>query len=135
MRERVALVMMSMIGRNHLDGNAPWSTGALARALHMPSSAIDELLVALQSHNILATTSDEPPGWLPARDLGEVNASELLAAVRTVGEEQSLNAQALPVSEAVGRVLNRCHNATEAALRGVTAKDLAGTPPEPPNED
>ncbi len=111
MRERVALTMMSMIGRNHLDGNAPWSTAALAHALHMPSSAINELLVALQSANILATTSDEPPGWLPARDLGEVSANELLETVRTAGEAQYLNTQALPVCEPVGQVLDRYDDA------------------------
>ncbi|MGA7986099.1 MAG: YihY/virulence factor BrkB family protein, partial [Burkholderiales bacterium] len=36
MRERLALVMMSMIARHHLEGGAPWSTDALAHTLRMP---------------------------------------------------------------------------------------------------
>jgi membrane protein len=133
MRERLALVIMSLIGRNHLDGRSPWSADALARFLSIPTRAIDELLVALQARNILTTTGDEPPGWLPVRDLDNVSANELLDTVRTAGEEQYLNTQALPVSEAVEQVLRRYDDATDAALRGVTVKDLAGTLPDEPS--
>jgi membrane protein len=134
MRERLALVIMSLIGRNHLDGSSPWSAATLARFLRMPTDAIDELLVALQSRNILATTGAEPPGWLPVRDLDKVSANELLDTVRTAGEDQYLNTQALPVPEAVARVLQRHDEAAEEALHGVTVKDLAGTLPEPPTD-
>ena len=134
MRERLALVIMSLIGRNHLDGRSPWSADALARFLSMPARPIDELLVALQARNILTTTGDEPPGWLPVRDLDTVSAYELLDTVRTAGEDQYLGTQALPVSEAVEQVLRRYDEATESALRGVTAKDLAGALPESPTE-
>ena len=134
MRERLALVIMSLIGRNYLDGRSPWSTDALARSLSMPTRAIDELLVALQARNMLTTTGDEPPGWLPVRDLDHVSANELLDMVRTAGEDQYLNTQALPASEAVAQVLRRYDEATEAGLRGVTVKDLAAAAPEPPTE-
>jgi hypothetical protein len=90
--------------------------------------------VALQARNILTTTGDEPPGWLPVRDLEEVSANELLDTVRTVGEEQYLNTQALQTPDAVARVLERYDEAAEAALRGVTAKDLAATLAEVPTE-
>jgi len=134
MRERLALVIMSLIGRNHVDGRAPWSADALARSLRMPTGAIDELLTALQSRNILATTGEQPPGWLPVRDLDKVSANELLDTVRTAGEEQYLNTQALSVPESVTRVLQRYDEATEEALRGVTVKDLAGMVAELPND-
>jgi membrane protein len=134
MRERLALVIISLIGRYYLDGRSPWSVDSLSRYLHMPSRSIDELLVALQARNILTTTGDEPPGWLPVRDLEEVSANELLDTVRTVGEEQYLNTQALQTPDAVARVLERYDEAAEAALRGVTAKDLAATLAEVPTE-
>ena len=134
MREHLALVIMSLIGRRHIDGYSPWTTDALARSLRMSARAIDEVLVALQSRNIVTTTGDEPPGWLPVRDLDEVSATELLDAVRTAGEDQYLNTAALPDPEAVAHVLRRYDEATEAALRGVSVKDLAGTVPEPRTE-
>jgi membrane protein len=135
MREHLTLVIMGLIGRRHIDGRSPWSTDGLARALRMSARAIDEVLVVLQSRNIITTTGDEPPGWLPVRDLDKVSATELLDTVRTAGEEQYLNTEALPDGEAVAQVLRHYDEATEAALRGVSAKDLAGTLPEPPAEN
>jgi len=136
MRERLALVVMSLVGRNHLDGRLPWSADALARFLTIPTRAIDELLVALQARNIITTTGDEPPGWLPVRDLDNVSAIELLNTVRTAGEDQYLNTLALPISEAAEQVLRRYEDAADAALQGVTVKDLAEALPKvSPTED
>ncbi len=130
MRERLALVIMSLIGHHHLEGLSPWSTDALARALRMPTPAVDEVLLALQSRNILTTTGDEPPGWLPLRDLDKVSAKELLDTVRSAGGRQYLSMDALPDPEVVVQLLQRYEEATETALRGISAKDLAGTLPE-----
>jgi len=94
----------------------------------------DVVLTALQSRGILATTGDEPPGWLPARALDNVSVKELLDAVRGAGEDRYLSTEALPGSEAVEQLLERYEHATEVALRGVSVKDLAGTLPVPPAE-
>lgn len=134
LRERLALVVMSLIGRHHLEGRAPWSADALSHTLRVPMRAIDVVLTALQSRGILATTGDEPPGWLPARALDNVSVKELLDAVRAAGEDRYLSTEALPGSEAVEQLLERYEQATEVALRGVSAKDLAGTQPVPPAE-
>jgi membrane protein len=128
-REHLALVIMSLIGRHHIDGDLPWSTEALARRLRMPKRAIDEVLEALQSRNILTTTGDEPPCWLPVRDLDKVSAAEVLDTIRTAGEERYLYAEALPETKAVAQVLQRYDEAAAAALRDVSVKDLAGTLP------
>ena len=109
MRERLALVMMSMIARHHLEGGAPWSTDALAHTLRMPVRAVDAVLGALRTRGILASTSDEPPAWLPARDLAGVNAKELLDAVRAAGEDRYLERRRAARLRA-GRA--RCSSAT-----------------------
>jgi len=131
MHEHLALIIVSLIARYHIDGHSPWNTEGLARALRMPTRAIDEVLLALQSRNILTTTGDEPPGWLPVRDLDEVSAKELLDAVRSAGEDRYLYTEALSDPEVVAQVLLRCDEASDAALRGITVKDLAGTIPKP----
>ena len=132
MREHLALVMMSLIGRHHMDGAAPWTTEALARELRMPRRAVDEVLLALQSRNILTTSGEEPPGWLPLRDLDKVSAKELLDTVRAAGEDQYMCPDLLPDSDAVRQLMRRCDEATEAALLEVSVKDLVWKLPERP---
>jgi membrane protein len=125
MRERLALVMMSMIARHHLEGAVPWSTDALAHTLRMPVRAVDAVLGALRTRGILARTGEDPPAWLPARDLAAVNAKELLDAVRSAGEDRYLGVQALPAPAPVEQLLRRCEQASVSALAGITLKDLA----------
>jgi membrane protein len=132
MREHLALVMMSLIGRHHMDGAAPWTTEALARELRMPRRSVDEVLLALQSRNILTTSGEEPPGWLPLRDLDKVSAKELLDTVRAAGEDQYMCPDLLPDSDAVRQLMRRCDEATEAALLEVSVKDLVWKLPERP---
>lgn len=132
MRERLALVIMSLIGRHLLEGKPPWSADALARELRMPMRAIDVVLEALHARAILAPTGDTPTGWLPMRDLANVSMKELLDAVRAAGEDRYLGVESLPVSDAVEQALQRYDRATEAALGDVSVKELVGVPPESP---
>jgi len=125
MRERLALVLMSQIARRHLEGAAPWSADELAQTLRMPVRAVDVVLDALRARGILACTGDEPPGWLPVRDLESASAKELLDAVRAAGEDRYLSVEALPAPEPVERLLKRCDEASASVLGKVTLKDLA----------
>jgi membrane protein len=129
MRERLALVMMSMIARHHLEGAAPWSSDALAQTLRMPVRAVDAVLGALRARGILASTGDEPPAWLPARELAGVSAKDLIDAVRAAGEDRYLGIGALPGPEPVERLLKRYDEAAASALGKVTLKDLGTNPP------
>ena len=134
MREHLALVIMSLIGRHHVAGSPPWSADALGRELRIPMSAVDGVLLALQARNILATTTDEPSGWLPVRDLDKVSVKELLDAVRAAGEDEYMKAEALRGPEAVEQLLHRYDNAVEEALRDISVMDLAGELPAPREE-
>lgn len=130
MRERLALISMSLVARHHLEGRAPWTAEALAQALRVPMRAVDVVLGALQAGGILARTADEPPGYLPVRDLDQVRAKELLDAVRVAGEDRYLSAAHLPGPEPVEQLIARLDQAAEAALRELTVRDLAGALPE-----
>jgi membrane protein len=124
-RERLALVVMSFVARHHLDGRAPWTAEALSRSLHVPMRAVDIVLGALQAGGILARTGDDPPGYLPVRELDQVTAKQLLDAVRVAGEDRFLSAAALPAPEPVEQMLARLDQAAETALRDLTVRDLA----------
>ncbi|MCC6609456.1 MAG: YihY family inner membrane protein [Burkholderiales bacterium] len=128
MRERLALVAMSLVARHHVEGRAPWTAQALAQTLHMPMRAVDAMLGALQAGGILARTSDDPPAYLPVRDLRQVTVKQLLDAVRVAGEDRILTPAMLPGSDPVEDVLSRVDAAADGALRDLTVQDLAGPP-------
>jgi hypothetical protein len=89
------------------------------------------VLDALRERGILACTGDEPPGWLPLRDLESASAKDLLDAVRAAGEDRYLSVQALPAPEPVERLLGKSDEALGTALSGITLRDLAASPDEP----
>jgi len=125
MRERLALVIMSLVAQRHLEGGPPLSADALAQALRMPMRAIDRVLAALQAGALLAPTAEEPPGWLPVRDLSQISVKGLLDAVRAAGEDRFFNPEALPGGAAVEEALRRGDQAADHALRETSIRDLA----------
>jgi len=130
MGEQLALVIMSLIGRRHMDGESPWSTDAFARELRMPMRAIDEVLQPLKTRGILTTTGDEPPGWLPLRDLQQVTTKELLDTVRAAGEDQHMSPDLMPETASIRQLLHRLDEAKASVLQNVTVKDLIEDMPE-----
>jgi len=125
MSERLALIVMCMIARYHIEGKAPWSSDAFSQAFRIPVGSVDEVLMALRSRNILTTTSDDPPGWLPVRDLAEVNVKDVVDAVRMAGEDKGMKPETLPGPISVERVVARMDGALEQALVGTKISDLA----------
>lgn len=129
MSERLALVIMCMIGRYHIQGRAPWTSDAFSQMLRIPVSSVEDVLTALRSRNILTTTSDDPPGWLPVRDLSEVGIKDVLDAVRMAGEEKGVKPETLPGPTAVEQAIARMDGAIEQALVDTKIIDLASERP------
>jgi membrane protein len=128
MRERLALVLMSMIARRHLEQSSPWTGEALAQAIHVPLRSVRMLLGVLAAGGVLVRTSEEPSGYVPARDLETITVKQLLETVRTIGENRFLNVESLPAPEMVEDVMRKTDRAVEVALGGMTIKELAGAP-------
>jgi len=128
MRERLALVIASLIGANYVAGRPPWTLRQLTQALSVPMHAVDVVLAALEQGKLLIKSNDDPPGYLPARDLSAISVQQLLEAVRSAGEDRFLNPAGLPVSVAVAQVLARLDQALSAATASATLRDLAADP-------
>jgi membrane protein len=131
MREHLALVVMSLIARHSLSGNMPWGSFELSRELRMPLGAVEDTLLALQAGSLLTTTGDDPPRWLPVRDLDQVNVKEVLDTVRSAGEDEYVKSTSLRGPEIVARLLHDYEQATEEALRDISVMQLATGTPEP----
>ncbi|MCC6473093.1 MAG: YihY family inner membrane protein [Burkholderiales bacterium] len=124
MRERFALGVMYRVAERHLAGGPAASREALSREFRVPPQAAQLLLDALKQAGLLAHTGDEPPGYLPARDLAQIPVAEVLRAVRSAGETRYLAPARLAVPSQVECALGRLDASAAAALDGVTLRDL-----------
>ena len=124
MRERVALLLMYLIGGNYRDGAPAWSLAGLTQRLGMPTCALQSVLEALERGGLLLRTGDDPPAYLPSRDIGSILLKDLLLAVRAAGEEHYLGPQAVPAPAQIEAVLAGANLAFEENVRELTVRDL-----------
>jgi len=124
MRERVALLLMYLIGRAYTDAAPAWTFAGLTQRLGLPTDALQRVVDALEHGGLLARTGDDPPAYLPGRDLGAITLHDVLHALRTAGEEQYLEPRALPAPEAVEAALADLDLAYAEQLGGRTLRDL-----------
>lgn len=124
MRERLALAIFTQIGSSFVNGRTPWTLNQLANQIAVPTHVIDAVLKALQQAELLKQTSDDPPGYLPGRDLATIPISSVLATVRRVGEEGFLGPGALPLPESVDAIIARMEDAANLTVQGMSVKTL-----------
>ncbi len=124
MRERVALMMMYMIGKSYSDGTPPWTFSDFTQRLGVPTYALQMVLVALEQGGMLVQTGDDPPAYLPSRDLGSIALKDLLLALRTAGEEHYLGPEAVPAPAEIESLLANVDLAFAQQLGELTLRDL-----------
>jgi membrane protein len=124
-KEKIALLIATLIGRNYYTSAPAWSLDALAGRIGVPAMSVETVLTAIQRAGYISETSDDPPQYLPARSFETITVKELLDAVRTTEEEFGLNPRILPHEPAVERVLAQMDEAVGTSLRNSSLRDLA----------
>ena len=124
MRERVALMLMYLVGKSYQDGSPAWTFSRLTQQLGLPSYALQMVLVALEQDGLLVQTGDDPPAYLPGRDIGSITLEQLLHTVRAAGEEKYLGPEAVPAPEQIESLLARMNLAIDEQVRDLTLRNL-----------
>ncbi len=124
-RERLALLAMTAIGRRFYRGGDAWTADELAERLATPLDSLEKVLEVLVHRGLLSRTGEPQPVFLPARSPETLPVKEVLDAVRTFEENRFMNVERLPAEPTVAEVASRLESAVEAALSGLTVKDLA----------
>ena len=127
MRERLALAIMCVVAGAYREARPPLTLHDLTRRLGVPMHGVATVLEALRQGKLLAESAEEPPGFLPARDLGVVSVHELLGVVRAAGEDRYVNPGALPLPAAVQEVLDRVEAESARTLGQVSISSLAAS--------
>lgn len=82
LREKMALLVMFIIGKNHYEGNRNVTLLEIVEKTDMPFDLISRTVSDLRSSGLLTPTSDEPPRYLPARDIGSIKLKEIVDSSR-----------------------------------------------------
>ena len=132
MRERLALAVMSHVASHFVRGGPPWTLQQLTQRLGIPMHAVHVVLDALEGCGLLTRSHDDPPAYLPARDLADVSVGEFISAVRKAEEDRFLGPESFALTSAADELAERMERAIRSSLEGVSVKALAaegsGTP-------
>ncbi|MGH8801560.1 MAG: hypothetical protein ACREX6_04615 [Casimicrobiaceae bacterium] len=130
MRERLALAIMHLIGRNFVHGQSPWTLPQFTQHLGIPMYSINIVLDALAGGGLVIQSNDDLPAYLPARDLSQVPVSEVLTTIRKAGEDAFVNPDSLPLPASVEKIVQSLECAIVESTAVVTVADMvAGTEP------
>jgi membrane protein len=124
-KEKIALLIATYIGRNYYTSTPAWSLEALAERIGVPVMSVEAVLTAILRAGYITETADDPPRYLPARSFETITVKDLLDAMRTAEEESSLRAEILPHEAGVERLLARMDDAANASLHGNSLRELA----------
>jgi membrane protein len=124
MRERVAFAAMAQIASHFAAGRRPWTLQQLAQRLAIPMHSLSAVLGALEERGLLTRNHDDPPAYLPARELSDVSINELMCAIRAAGENRFVNPQTLVISGPAEDLVRRAEQAAAASLANVTVRAL-----------
>ena len=131
LKERLGLDVMYHIARNHYRNDPPWTLPTLTDRLGIPGEPVQQMLSILVRSGYLAETADEPPAYLPARDIDTIRLNELLAGIARAGESPFIKEEDLPPVHAVDRAVSELRVARDQALGGRTLKELVLEAEEP----
>ncbi len=117
-RERLALMVMHVIGQAFMTGGTRWSQRTLAERLSVPDTALGPLIRRLVRRRLLLET--ESGELMPARDLANIQLHEIVLAVRHGVTVPFINAP----SGAVDTVVREMETAIGDSLKGLSLKSL-----------
>jgi membrane protein len=124
-KEKIALLATTFIGRNYYTSAPAWSLEALAGRMNVTPISVEGVMNAMQGAGFITETADDPPRYLPARSFETITVKELLDAVRSAEEESGLGAESLPHEPGVETLFTHIDAAADESLRGRSLRDLA----------
>lgn len=124
LKERLAFLIMYLIGYNFYHNLRHWTVDSLVERLFLPVEPVQDVLMLLKKRGLLTETGDDPPAYLPAKGLDTIKLEELFHSVRAAGEDTySIEERYLSMPK-VDIYLQRLDEAVKEALGEESLKDL-----------
>ena len=121
LRERLALTMMLLVGRDFAKPDHGWRIESLAARIGVPRHTLAPIAAALRSAGLLTRTNENR--LIPARDLRRIALADIIEAVRS-SEHHSQHEADQDWTSTVDEIANRVELAIRDALGDRTLEDL-----------
>ncbi len=123
-KERLVLVVMFLVGYNHYHNRPAWTVDKLGSRLGLSTEPLQVVIDDLLRAGFLLRTGDEPPAYVPAKDIETIALKALVDSVRTSKERSYDDATMLHSIPGVNAVIDRIDEATTSVLEGQTLRGL-----------
>jgi len=130
-REKLALHMMLLIGRNFYQGRDPLNVAEIAAQLRLPAGVVKEFMAMFAEIKLVLPLAEEDTYAL-ARDPQTIGVKEILDCVRNSGRSAKAQGHASKEEGVINAILLGVDHATAKALEGknLQALFLGLSPPE-----
>jgi membrane protein len=129
-REKLALQLLVLIGRNFYQGLDPINVLELSNRMRLPAGVIKELLQMLTQTRVLISLADEE-SFVLGRDPQSISIKEILDSVRNGGKKANSLSDGNQEESQVNELLLKVDQSVSKALEGQNLRTLigrAGTP-------
>ncbi|HEX7233091.1 MAG TPA: YhjD/YihY/BrkB family envelope integrity protein [Candidatus Binatia bacterium] len=122
-REKLALQLLVLIGRNFHLGLDPMNVLELSNRLRLPAGIVKEILQLLTEAKLLMPLADED-SFVLARDPQTISIKEILDSVRNGGMKIKLLSEENPEESKVNEMLLKVDQSVSKALEGQSLQTL-----------
>jgi membrane protein len=122
-RERLALHLMFLVGRNFYHGFEPLSVSELAAALYLPAGLVRDFMEMFQQTRLVLPLADEQT-FVLARDPETITIKEILACVRNSGQKTKAQINRTKEENEIDEMLLNVDQAVGDALEGKTLQSF-----------
>ncbi len=124
LRERLLVLIMYLIGHNYYYNKLPWTLPSIVKRLNIPVDPVRDALDLLERNSLVIDAGNDPPVYLPAKDMGRITLVEIINAVR-VADPAALTAEKqLDIIPEINEVLEAVDASLKGALGERTLKEI-----------
>jgi membrane protein len=118
--EQLALKVMYLVARTHMNGGPRWTINRLSSELGLPGMALAQIGSTLEKTGLLIVTEDDE--FVPGRDISRIGLQEILQVARNQRSGHS-PARGMPIPS-VDRLSENLEKAWRDCCAGRTLRDL-----------
>jgi membrane protein len=121
--QRLAIILMYIIGYDYFHGKHRWTLPALMERLRIPKGVVQSVLEALKKNGLILSV-DSDKTFVPGRDIETITLSEIVESVRNEFQGAYLPLNDFLSLPGIEKIMSEMQNAINNSLSKETLKKL-----------